>query len=244
MIANDQPDCFPENVVAWVSSKEDGSLLNRAVGVHNPEYIARRQQLCHSLGLRYGDMAYQRIKYNDSRTYHLIAEVDAGSTTDNTAEIVADALYTTTPNVGLFLPVADCAATVIYDKRRHALALAHLGRHSTYAKLAPRLVKHFINDGSSPGDLVVWMSPHAQKSSYKLDWFDRASDPEWRGFYDIRPDGTYLDMAGYNKSLMTTLGVLPSNVYVSPVDTVTDSNYFSHSSGDVDGRIAVVAMLR
>ena len=244
MIANDQPSCFPENVVARVSSKEDGSLLNRADGIHNPEYITRREQFCQTVGLRYSDAVYQRIEYHNDRTYRLIAEVDQGNTTAVTAEVVADALYTTAPNVGLFLPVADCAATVIYDKKRHALAVAHLGRHSAYAKLAPRLIKHFINDGSSPDDLVVWMSPHAQKSSYKLDWFDKADDPEWQGFYEIRPDGTYLDMAGYNKSLMTTLGVLPSNVYVSPVDTVTDSNYFSHSSGDTDGRIAVVAMLR
>ena len=88
------------------------------------------------------------------------------------------------------------------------------------------------------------MSPHAQKASYKLDWFDKANDPEWQDFYDQQADGFYLDMAGFNQRRMTELGVLSQNIYVSQVDTVTDGNYFSHSGGDVTGRIAVVAMMK
>ena len=227
-----------------VSSKVDGSVLDRAQGVHHPEFVARRERICQNAGFQYREAVYQRIVYQDGRSYHLIAEVDHASTTAITPEVVADALYTTTPGVGLFLPVADCVATVIYDPARRALAVAHLGRHSTCAKLAPRVIRHFISDGSNPHDLVVWMSPHAQKASYKLDWFDKANDPEWQDFYDQQADGFYLDMAGFNQRRMTELGVLSQNIYVSQVDTVTDGNYFSHSGGDVTGRIAVVAMMK
>lgn len=244
MIASDQPTCFPPELLVKVSSKSDGSLLNRESGIHDSEYITRRQAFCLQAGIDYADTVYQRIVYQDTRSYHLIAEVDDGSTTKVTPEVVADALYTTATNVGLFLPVADCAATVVYDPVRKALAVAHLGRHSTYAKLAARLARHFMADGSSAADLIIWMSPHAQKQSYKLAWFDRADDQDWQGYFEPTPSGTLLDLAGFNRQQFMNAGVQPSNIYVSPVDTMVSADYFSHATGDTTGRIAVIVCMR
>ena len=105
-------------------------------------------------------------------------------------------------------------------------------------------MRHFLNDGSKPGDLTVWMSPHAQKVSYKLDWFDQAADPDWRGYYEQKADGIYLDIAGFNRHLMEQLGVLSQNIHISAVDTMQNPNYFSHAAGDTSGRVAVVAVMR
>lgn len=244
MIQVDQPTCFPEHVIVKVSAKDDGSLLDRTVGIHHMEFLKRRQEFCGLNGISYEQTVYQRIVYDEKRTYELIAEVDAGSTTEHTTEVVADALYTKQKNVALFLPVADCIATVVYDPNHNVLALAHLGRHSTYAKLATRLIRHFIVDGSQPQDLIVWMSPHAKKEHYRLDWFDKSDDPDWHGFFEERDGGVYLDMAGFNRQLFEREGVLPEAIHVSPIDTMSDDNYFSHLGGETHGRIAVLAMLK
>lgn len=244
MIARDQPTCFPGDVTVRVSSKQDGSVLSRVAGRHAPEYVARRVEICRQAGVDYADAVYQRIVYANDQTYDKIVRVGGVDTTRHAAEVAADALVTDQKHVALFLPVADCAATVMYDPVRHVLALAHLGRHSTYAKLAASVTKYFIHDGSDPADLIVWMSPHAQKTSYKLDWFDKADDPDWQGFYERTADGAYLDMAGFNKRLFENSGVLSRNIYVSPVDTMKDPAYFSHAAGDTAGRIAVVAVMR
>lgn len=244
MIARDQPTCFPPTVLVRVSSKQDGSMLNRSLGHNHRSALECRETFCAQLGIQYENAVSQWIIYEDGRTYDLIVDVDSGSTTRMIRGVEADAMYTRTPGVALFLPVADCAATVVYDPHRRALAIAHLGRHSTYAKLATQVVKHFVNDGSNAADLIVWMSPHAQKEQYKLAWFDKADDPDWQGFYEERADGIYLDMAGFNRQLLEQQGVRADNIHVSPIDTMTDDNYFSHLAGDTTSRIAVVAMIR
>lgn len=244
MITTDQPTCFPENVLVAVSSRVDGTMLDRAMGVHDGTTVSNRTKFCEQNGVRYGDTVYQRIIYDESRSYALVTEVDTGSTTKYTSEVVGDALYTKTSGIAMMLPVADCVATVLYDPVQRALALVHLGRHSTYARLATRVVQHFIQDGTKPEDLIVWMSPHAQKTSYRLEWFDRSDDPEWHGYYEERDGGVYLDMAGYNTQLLSHAGVVPEHIYVSSVDTMRDEHYFSHAAGETSDRLAVLAALK
>lgn len=244
MILADQPDCFPDNILVAVSSKDDGTMLDKAMGVHDGSIVSNRTRLCAANGVDYGDTVYQRIIYDDTQTYVHIADVDAHSTTKYVSEIAADAIFTKLPGVAIMLPVADCAATVIYDPLRNTLAVAHLGRHSSYAKLATKLVAHFVADGSRAEDLIIWMCPHAGKNSYRLDWFDRQDDLDWKGYYDERPDGFYLDLAGFNRGLLQGAGVALSHINVSAVDTMMSDDYFSHRSGDHAGRIAVIAMIR
>lgn len=244
MIAKDQPTCFPADVLVIVSSRSDGTVLDRAVGVHNPNIVTNRTKFCETNGVSYGDVVFQRIVYDEARSYELIAEVDTGSTTRFTSEVVADALFTRSKNIGMLLPVADCAATVIYDPTCHFMALAHLGRHSTLTNLTRRLVDHFIMNGSKAEDLIVWMGPSAHRETYRLEWFDRAEDPGWRDFFDKKDDGYYLDLPGYNHQQFARAGISPSNIHISPVDTVSNPDYFSHSDGETTGRIAVLAMMR
>lgn len=244
MILTDQPDCFPDNVLAVVSSKDDGTMLDKAMGVHNGSIVSNRTRLCEAVGIDYGDTAYQRIIYDETQTYEHIADVDERSTTKHVSEVAADAIYTKSLGIAIMLPVADCAATVIYDPTRNALAVAHLGRHSSYAKLATKVVAHFVADGSRAEDLIVWMCPHAGKNSYRLDWFDQQDDPDWRGNYDERADGFYLNLAGFNTHLFRASGLKSENIHASPIDTMTDEQYFSHHNGDTTGRIAVIAGLR
>lgn len=243
MIASNQPKCFPKDVLVAVSSKNDGTMLDRTIGIHDPSSVGNRTRFCQQVGIDYDDVVYQRIIYDESRTYELIAEVDAGSTTKWTSEVVADGLFTRSPGVGLFLPVADCIATVIYDPKLKLLALLHLGRHSTLTSLLPRMIDKFIGEGSKPEDLLVWMSPSVQASDYKMDYFDQADDQDWQDFCIKQDDGYCLDMQGYNRATCLKKGLSSDNIHISPVNTATNSDYFSHFSGDKSGRFAVVVMM-
>lgn len=244
MIAANQPDFFPSDLLVYVSAKSDGTVLDRSIGTHDGLIVSNRTRLCNEIGIDYGSVVFQRIIYSHEATYGLLAEVDERSTTKHTSEVVADGLFTKTPGVGLLLPIADCIGTVIYDPVRRYLALLHLGRHSTLTDLITKTIKHFEMQGSEPGDLLIWMSPSAQKQSYRLEYFDHESDESWQGFFKQKSDGYYLDMQGYNKMKCMNAGVPEENIHVSPVDTVTSEDYFSHSAGDTQGRFAVIAMMR
>lgn len=242
MIRTDQPTCFSSDLLVAVSSKDDGTMLNRIRGRHVVEVLENRRRFCDQIGVKYDDVVYHVISYDQTQTFDNIAEVTEADTTQHNNEgIFADALYTETAGIGLFLPVADCIATVIYDPKRRALMLAHLGRHSTVAQLTKRAIQYFVEHGSQAKDLQIWMSPSITQKNYRMDYFNYADDINWQNFCHQTADGIYLDMQGFNRSLAVRAGVPADNIVISPIDTADDPNYFSHSSGDTGGRVAVVA---
>ena len=242
MIRTDQPTYLPPELLIAVSSKDDGTMLNRIRGRHVAEVLENRRRFCDQIGVKYDDVVYHVISYNQAQTFDNIAEVtEADTVKRNNEGIFADALYTEAAGIGLFLPVADCIATVIYDSKRRALMLAHLGRHSTVVQLMSRAVRYFVEHGSQAKDLQIWMSPSITQKNYRMDYFDHTNDTNWQNFCRQTADGIYLDMQGFNRSLAIQAGVPGDNIFISPIDTADDPNYFSHSSGDTGGRVAVVA---
>ena len=245
MIAADQPTCFPSDLLVAVSSKDDGTMLDRIRGRHVADVLENRRRFCDQIGINYDDVVYHVISYDQAQTFDATIEVAETDTVKyNNEGIFADALYTEMAGVGLLLPVADCIATVIYDPKRRALMLAHLGRHSTVAQLMSQAVQYFVRRGSQAKDLQIWMSPSITQKNYRMDYFDHTNDTNWHNFCRQTADGIYLDMQGFNRSLAIQAGVPGDNIFISPIDTADNPNYFSHSSGDAAGRIAVVAMMR
>ena len=244
MIAADQPVCFPSDLLVAVSSKNDGTMLNRIRGRHVADVLENRRRFCDQIGINYDDVVYHVISYDQAQTFDATIEVTETDTVKyNNEGIFADALYTEMAGVGLFLPVADCIATVIYDPKRRALMLAHLGRHSTVAQLMSRAVQYFVERGSQAKDLQIWMSPSITQKNYRMDYFDHVDDTNWQNFCRQTADGIYLDMQGLNRSLAVQAVVPGDNIFISPIDTADNPNYFSHSSGDTGGRFVVVVSI-
>ena len=245
MITADQPACFSSDLLVAVSSKDDGTMLNRIRGRHVSEILENRRRFCDQIGVKYDDVVYHVISYDQAQTFGTTIEVTEADTVKyNNEGIFADALYTEMAGVGLFLPVADCIATVIHDPKRRALMLAHLGRHSTVAQLMTRAIQYFVERGSQAKDLQIWMSPSITQKNYRMDYFDHTNDTNWQNFCRQTADGIYLDMQGFNRLLAIQAGVPAENIFISPIDTADDLQYFSHSSGDAGGRFVVVACMR
>ncbi len=107
MITADQPTCFSSDLLVAVSSKDDGTMLNRIRGRHVAEIVNNRRRFCDQTGVKYDDVIYHVISYNQAQTFDTIAEVTETDTVKyNNEGIFADALYTETAGIGLFLPVA------------------------------------------------------------------------------------------------------------------------------------------
>ncbi|HTK39523.1 MAG TPA: laccase domain-containing protein [Patescibacteria group bacterium] len=241
MIVADQPTCFADSIRVGVSSRQDGTMLDKTREErHHESIVANRRAFCDELGIAYERCVYQIIRYDTGLTYDSIAEVDR----PDTDGVWADVLYTEQSGLGLFLPVADCLAVVVHDPARDAIALAHIGRHASIAKTITKAIEFFVSRGSNASDLVVWSAPSVGKQSYRMDYFDHTNDPDWQPFVDTRSDGLYLDLSGYNRQLAIASGVDPAHIFLSNTDTATDENYFSHSQGDTNGRFAVAVMMR
>lgn len=243
MIAEDQPKCFDDGIVVAVSSRSDGTMLDKTRGVHHPEVVRHREDFCGKNGSIYANTVYQRIVYGDDQPYNTLREVTAADVSRTRPEVQADGLFTKEPGVGLLLPVADCAATVVYDPVQRVVALLHMGRHSSLTDLIERTIQTFVANGSMSKDLIVWMSPHIKQAQYRLEYFEQADTEEWREFVEKRDGGYYLDIAGHNTRSFASCGVPISNIYHAQQDTATNSEYYSHYQGDLSLRFAVLVYL-
>lgn len=161
--------------------------------------------------------------------------------------IQADALITDDKEVGLFLLVADCAATIFYDKRKRVLCLAHLNG------MNPRLIESvsaaFKDEfGSKISDLQVIVGPSISKKSFVVpDPFQRNSK-EWESFtVNLDDHLTSIDLQGFLKNGMIKHGIWEENICFSDIDTYSNQEFFSHRrsvvTGEQEGRFAVVAKL-
>ncbi len=234
MIKKDQPTIFGKQLIAAVSSVADGNMRfgladsddvvteNRRKFL-SPQMIAMQSTiLC--------NVSYDR---EDFTRYLRVRTADKGQgIVDNTEIAVTDGIATDEKRIALFLPLADCTGAIMYDPKRSALMVSHLGRHSSEQYGARKSVE-FMKEkfGSHPEDILVWLSPAPNGTAY----------PIW-----VRNNQSSHDVT---RNDLLEAGVNPENIQISSVDTITDKNYFSHSeflrgNRDTDGRYAIVAMMR
>lgn len=168
---------------------------------------------------------------NDYCKYKVVDETDTRKGMEGGDMEYADALVTTTPNVALFLPVADCVATALYDEAKGVLMLSHLGRHSLEQEGGRKSVA-FLQDTykSDPKDIKVWLGPAPGKQSYPI----------------FALNGQGMKEAVFDQ--LQEAGILLKNIVDNSADTTIDPRYFSYSQylkgNKPEGRFAMVAMMR
>ncbi len=220
-------------VAVALSTVADGSMHNRRDPL-DPVVIANRERWLASQGIHPDTTTRLLISY-DGDNFCRYKEVGATEQSINMRGddgFVADALVTRTPGHALFLPVADCVATVLYDPEHEVLMLTHLGRQSLEQQGGQRSVEYLARTYSSrPEALQVWLSPTINKDAYPI---------------------FSLDNKGMKEALYEQLaqaGVRLAQITDNDADTGTNDNYYSYSeylkgNKPEDGCHAVVAALK
>lgn len=224
----DQATIFPSNVVVCVSDVSEGTMTLKSLP-ENPDEVWRNRIrfIEHSGGLM-SETALVYVTYDGGRdfcTYRRADAVPKNLMTDNDA--VADGLAINEAGIGMFLPIADCCAVVLYDQETSALMLSHIGRQSVEVAAASKSLDFMRAEfGTNPANVLAWLSPSVGGESY----------PIFR-----RNNG---DLKTLIRDDLVAAGVPSHNIEVSTIDTATDRNYFSHSQyqkgqREFDGRMAV-----
>lgn len=209
-----------------VSRVADGSMKG-------PDAVANRETFLsnNSMGPRSTTLVHLVYEGDDYCRYHTVTDKDAGAGIVRESQLVADALFTRSSQLALFLPLADCAGVVLVDERQNILGLSHMGRHNLQQQGARRSIEYMVHEfGTKPEDITAYISPAAGSDAYPLFDFDG------RSIGDVT-----------REQLMCT-GVLASHIEVAPDDTTKDETYFSHSEflkghRSTDGRHGIVARL-
>jgi copper oxidase (laccase) domain-containing protein len=232
MISTDQPTIFGREVIAAVSSKQNGNLKFGIAS--DSETLENRKRFLKEVGIDIAHTSLVGITYatDDFAKYRIATVQDKtiGMLEANMTHYV-DAMVVTQPNHALFLPLADCVGAVLYDPNNKVLMVSHLGRHSVEQNGAEKSVQYLVdNFGVHPAGLLVWLSPAVGKATYPLHAFDGKS------LHEV-----------ITKQLQQS-GVAAENIETSQVNTANNENYYSHSEflkgGQLEkGRFAIVAMM-
>ena len=234
MIAADQPTIFGDDVLVAVSSVEDGNMSFKRGDIDDT--LKNREAFLKEVDIDIDDATLVQVTFEnveDFARYETLTDRQKGegmrSPQSNT---IADALVATKPGHAIFLPVADCTVTVIYDPKHHILMVSHLGRQSTVVDGGKKSIVYLQQQfDTNPLDVKVWLGPAVGKESYQLH---------------------ALDNKGLQEAILEQLhdaGVPEANIEVSSIDTAQSADYFSHSqfvlgNRTTDDRFAVVAAMR
>lgn len=151
---------------------------------------------------------------------------------------VTDAIICNVSNAGVFLTFADCVPFIVYDRKQHLMAFAHIGWRSMAMGFTNKVLRHLKEEkGSLPSDLVAVIGPCIKKESYLFQNPIQAADLVWKPFLVPQPDGRMgIDLVGFCLSQCHGFGLEKEQIYVDPMDTAADEGQFSHYAGTEGGR--------
>lgn len=214
------------------STVEDGSMLNR-LDLRDEATIKNRRNFLSKHNISLNDSTRIQLSFEDTNfcRYVEVGQEHKNAGMTNEQGIVADAIITRNIGHALFLPIADCVGTVLYDPKNRVLMMSHLGRHSLEQQGAKRSVEYLVaHYNSNPADLLIWLTPAPNKKVY----------PIWA-----------LDNKGMKEAALEqllTAGIQREHITDNTADTATDESYYSHSEflkgrRHEDGDFVIVAMM-
>lgn len=252
MIKSDQPTIFNNlPVEIFVSSKEDGNMSFRS-GHDTENTPSNLKMFIGNYGLEPNSVAGVRIEYGE-RNYDLIQDFgdlrEGNNLLDYSTWVVTDAIFLSKTGTSALLPIADCMGVVFYDQAKNVLCLAHIGWHASADDLPKKVIDHFqAQYQSNPSDILVYISPSIRKESYLVQQPSQLSLPAWEKYLKSARSGYYVDIVGFTRNQLVSVGVRESSIEISPTDTAKSQDYFSHYMAlqdlDSTGRFAILAALR
>jgi polyphenol oxidase len=145
----------------------------------------------------------------------------------------ADGLVSGDPSLMLSVRVADCAALLIADSRRGAVAAVHAGWRGTAAGIAAAAVAQLRKlHGSDPRDLVAALGPSIGPCCYTVgeelrEAFRRAGqDDVDLGRWFRVDERLELDLWTANRDQLEAAGVPGSAIHVSGLCTACHPEWF------------------
>lgn len=214
------------------STQNDGSM--KAGGDDVEQVRKNRKTFLTAHDIRPDNTTLLRLEYGGDNycRYVSLNESYKGDGITRNSTLDADALVVTEPSHAILLPLADCIGAVLYDETKKVLMVSHLGRHNIEQFGGRESVVYLVNNhGVDPTHLKVWLSPAAGAKNYPLFAFNN------RSLHDVAVEQ------------LKAAGVMRENIDISPIDTTTSPDYFSHSEflkglRETDGRFAIVAVMR
>jgi hypothetical protein len=211
-----------------VSPKPWESLnFGASVGDDHSRVTKNRTMALESIGL-HPDTVYDVYQIHSSNV--VITEKPLDKTE---IHLRADAILTDRPNVTLLMRFADCVPILLYDPKRHAVAIVHAGWVGTVEKIVQKVIVVMKqNYGTNPGDILAGIGPSIGPDHYSigLDVISRVRTSFGMTadhFIETRNGVSYFNLWDANNHLLGNAGV--TKIEVSQICTNCHTeDWYSH----------------
>lgn len=221
---------FNDRVILATSMRKDGNM--RAFSETEFDEVLKNQNtIVTALGGHSDNTARVLTTYLERKSFTEYYEINNQTITKHvinkpeTALKLADGLVTRTRDYTLLLPLADCLGVVFFDSEQNILGLLHSGRQNLEEDGAYKFVESLKqNYNCKPQNLKVYLTAHAQNFEiYALN---------------------HAKLAEAAREQLLRAGIKSENIETSDIDTVTNPDFPSNSTGDKTTRFAVAVKLR
>lgn len=184
-------------------------------------------------------MAKYNSKYEDGHYVRITKEMIEPYEDLYKLDIQADILMmdSSITDVALVHPVADCPVVFARDMKNDVVAMAHCGGEYIDRDLAGQVVDSLYEEfDSNPLDISVYVGPHAQEASFTYDQFPKfiRNENRWEGCLTEVNGLIHINMSKAILKQLSQRGVALESIYVSPLDTITNPNFYSNNRSRFD----------
>ncbi len=221
---------FP-NLIHGFSSRALGNMSFKRG--KTKEVVSNRRKFLGQLGVGLEQVVVMKLEHTNKTLY--VNELDLGKGAFKEKNWIEDidGLITNVPGVFLFTTFADCLPIFIFDPKRNLIALLHAGWRGTVIGICTKTIERLkLEFSSNPRDLQIFIGPSIHsccfeikqgvKNRFKKDEFGK------RGLL-VRESKTFVDLQKINFLQLTSQGIPPSNIEISPLCTACKTNiFYSH----------------
>ena len=220
-----------QEVIASMSLRDEtepGHLSMIAKGTDKSTARKNRHRLCQELGFSPDQLAYPEQTHSD--IVHTV--------TDEYSRHEGDALITGQSGWLLGVTVADCVPVLLYDPFSGSYGAIHSGWRGSAANITgatvAKLVKEFDTD---PTNIIAWVGPATGEDSYEVG-SEVASQFNQKYSRPNNQDGWLFDNKSVVYDQLISAGLQESNIEVSGLDTITNTEFHSaRRDGEDSGRM-------
>ena len=178
-----------------------------------------------------GSKMYMASQKHQIGTYFEITNDYVNAKPEGWADIDQDILLlkSNVKEVAVGHPVADYPLVIAYDQKQEVISVGHCSP-ALIDKLLPIYIIDSLQEkfNSNTNDILVYISPAASKESYKHetypDWI--TNEKVWEENI-IENNGFHIDLKNAVKQELLSRNIKEENIFISQVDTITNSNYYS-----------------
>lgn len=157
----------------------------------------------------------------------------------------ADGILLTVPGVTASLRFADCAPVMIWDSSW--VMILHSGYKGTTLNISAEGLRSAREIFADVSGASAWIGPCIGSKYFRKsndEWTLRGIESFHRENFSIEGDKVYFSLADEIRTQLLECGLKRENIFLSGINTLTDSRCYSYRRGDIQERMTLQARIK